>query len=258
MSEGSICGAPPTLDVRGLVKRYGGILATDHVDLRVERGEIHALIGPNGAGKTTLVHQLAGSLQPDAGVIRFEGDDITRLSQHRRALRGVARSHQITSLFGPCSVLHNLLLGVLARKGSGFEFRGSPFNDTALVFEALQLAAEFGLTGQEGEFAATLSHGQKRRLELALAVAARPRLLLLDEPLAGMGASDTEAMVELMAGLRAHAAVVLVEHDMHAVFRLADRVTVLAQGKVIASDTTVAIRRSVTVRKAYLGEEQPT
>ena len=245
----------PTLEVRGLVKRYGGILATDHVDLRVDRGEIHALIGPNGAGKTTLVHQLAGSLDVDAGSILFEGVDITRLPQHQRALRGVARSHQITSLFGPCSVLHNLLLGVLARKGSGFRFGGSPFNGTGLIFEALQLAGEFGLTGHEGELAATLSHGQKRRLELALALAARPRLLLLDEPLAGLGSTDTAAMVDLIAGLRARAAVVLVEHDMDAVFRLADRITVLAQGKVIASDTPEAIRRSAVVREAYLGEE---
>jgi len=245
----------PTLEVRGLVKRYGGILATDHVDLTVSTGEIHALIGPNGAGKTTLVHQLAGSLKPDGGSIRFEGSDITHLAQNQRALHGVARSHQITSIFGPCSVLHNVMLAVLAGKGSGFRFSGSPFNDTGLIYETVRLIAEVGLQGHEGEICATLAHGQKRRVELALALAAQPRLLLLDEPLAGMGPSDTEAMVELIARLRTRAAVVLVEHDMHAVFRLADRITVLAQGKVIASDTPDGIRRSAIVREAYLGEE---
>jgi branched-chain amino acid transport system ATP-binding protein len=244
-----------TLEVSGLVKRYGGILATDHVDLSVNIGEIHALIGPNGAGKTTLVHQLAGSLKSDAGSIRFEGADITHLPQHLRALRGMARSHQITSLLGSCSVLYNLMLAVLATKGSGFRFGDTPFNDTNLIYEALQQSAEVGLTGCEGEIAAMLSHGQKRRLELGLALATKPRLLLLDEPLAGMGSADTEAMVELIASLRTRAAVVLVEHDMDAVFRLADRITVLAQGKVIASDTPEAIRRSATVREAYLGEE---
>jgi len=247
--------AATSLEVRGLVKRYGGIVATDHVDLTVNVGEIHALIGPNGAGKTTLVHQLAGSLEPDAGRILFEGTDITRMPQYKRVMAGVARSHQITSLFNSCAALHNVLLALLARKGSGFRFSGSPFNDTALIYEGMNLLDEIGLRGHEGSFAAALSHGQKRRLELALALASRPRLLLLDEPLAGMGSSDTEAVVELISSLRERAAVVLVEHDMDAVFRLADRITVLAQGKVIACDTPEAIRNSATVREAYLGED---
>jgi branched-chain amino acid transport system ATP-binding protein len=250
--------AAPALEVRDLVKRYGGILATDHVSLRVDRGEIHALIGPNGAGKTTLVHQLAGSLAPDAGSIRFEGADITRMPQHRRALRGVTRSYQITNLFASYSVLHNVLLALLACSGSGFRFGRPLFSETDLIFEAVKLVTAVGLKGHEGEIIAMLSHGQQRRVELALALAARPRLLLLDEPLAGMGPADADSMVELIAGLRLSAAVVLVEHDMDAVFRLADRITVLAQGKVIACDSPDAIRSSATVREAYLGDEEKT
>lgn len=248
--------AAPILEVRGLVKRYGGILATDHVDLSVGVGEIHALIGPNGAGKTTLVHQLAGSVDSDEGSIHLNGANITQWPQHRRALNGVARSFQITNLFASYSVLHNVMLAIVATKGSGFRFGRPLFAQTDLIYEAVKLVTEVGLKGHEGEITAMLSHGQKRRVELALALASRPKLLLLDEPLAGMGPSDAQAMVEIISGLRKHASIILVEHDMGAVFRLADRITVLAQGKVIACDTPEAIKSSPAVREAYLGDEE--
>ena len=245
----------PALHVQGLVKRYGGIVAVDHVDLEVGHNEIHALIGPNGAGKTTLVHQLAGTLQPCAGTINFHGEDVTRVPMHQRVRSGLARSYQITSVFGPYTVLHNVLLAVLARQGSGFRFFGSPFHDTALIEDAQKIISTVGLAGREGCAVAALSHGERRRVELALALATQPRMLLLDEPMAGMAASDTEAMVELIHGLKASVSVVLVEHDMDTVFRLADRITVLVYGRVIASDAPEAIRRSPLVRQAYLGEE---
>ena len=245
----------PALSVRGLVKRYGGILAIDHVDLDVNPNEVHALIGPNGAGKTTLVQQLAGSLAPNAGSIHFLGRDITGLALHQRVQQGIARSYQITNIFGPYTVLHNVLLAVLAHQGSGFRFTGSPFRESTLVDEAMKIIATVGLQGREESGTATLSHGEQRRVELALALATRPKLLLLDEPLAGMGASDTDAMVELIHKLKSQAGIVLVEHDMDAVFRLADKITVLVYGKVIASGTPDEIRASPVVRQAYLGDE---
>ena len=245
----------PALQVKQLVKRYGGVLATDHVDLDVGANEVHALIGPNGAGKTTLVHQLAGSLASDSGSIEFNGHDISALPMHRRVLAGVARSHQITSVFANYSVLHNVLLAVLARSGSGFRFTGSPFDEQALVDDARHAIALVGLQAKEQVPARALSHGEQRRVEIALALATRPKLLLLDEPLAGMGPADTEDMVTLIEQLKVHATIVLVEHDMGAVFRLADRISVLVYGKVIATDVPGAIRASATVRQAYLGEE---
>ena len=243
------------LTVRGLVKRFGGVLATDHVDLDVAPHEVHALIGPNGAGKSTLVHQLAGTLRPDSGRIEFDGQDITGLVTHRRVLAGIARSYQITNVFANYTVLHNILLAVQARSGSSLRFSGSPFDEAGLQQQAHAVIAQVGLTGSEGQLLRAMSYGQQRRVEIALALATNPRLLLLDEPLAGMGPADAEQMVALILKLKQQASIVLVEHDMDAVFRLADRISVLVYGKVIASDTPAAIRASPLVRKAYLGEE---
>ena len=247
----------PALRIRQLVKRYGGIVATDHVDLTILPGEVHALIGPNGAGKTTLVHQLSGSLRPDGGTIEFHGRDVTRLRIDQRVLAGLARSHQLISVFGGYTVLHNVLLAVQARSGSSFRFRGSPFEERPLVDEARAVLASVGLGARESALTQSLSYGEQRRVEIALALATRPKVLLLDEPLAGVAASDAAEMIDLIASLRAHATIVLVEHDMHAVFRLADRISVMVHGKVIASGTPTEIRASAAVREAYLGEEAP-
>ncbi len=242
------------LEARGLVKRFGGIAATDDVDLTIEAGEVHALIGPNGAGKTTLVHQLAGSLRSDSGSIAFEGRDISRTSLHQRALRGLARSYQITNVFPKYTVLHNVLLAAQARSGSSFRFTGSPFEERELVDAAMEVGSAVGLAARMHAVVATLAYGERRRVELALALATRPKLLLLDEPLAGMGSSDAAEMIALLGALPRTTAIVLVEHDMDAVFKLADRVSVLVYGKVIATDTPAEIRRSSAVRQAYLGE----
>lgn len=246
----------PVLRINKLVKRFGGILATDHVSLSIEPNTIHALIGPNGAGKTTLVHQLAGTLLADEGSIEFMGCNIARMPIHKRVRKGIARSYQLTNIFANYTVLHNVLLAVQARSGSSFRFYGSPFNERDLLTEAMDILVLVGLKGREGQFAKSLSYGEQRRIELALALATRPKLLLLDEPLAGMGTSDAEQIVRLIERLKAQTTIVLIEHDMHAVFRLADQVSVLVYGKVIATDTPAAVRASPAVRKAYLGDEE--
>ncbi len=245
----------PTLRIRNLVKRFGGIVATDHVNLNVASNEIHALIGPNGAGKTTLVHQLAGSLIPDEGVIEFLGRDIARMPIHSRVIAGVARSYQLTNVFAGYSVLHNVLLAVQARSGSSFRFWGSPFNEAELIKDVFKVIEMVGLLGREFQLVKALSYGEQRRVEIALALATRPRLLLLDEPLAGMGLADATEIVSLIERLKAHTTIVLIEHDMNAVFKLADQISVLVYGKVIATDVPSAIRASPAVRKAYLGDE---
>ena len=245
----------PTLRIRKLVKRFGGIVATDHVDLTIAPNEIHALIGPNGAGKTTLVHQLAGSLFPDEGSIEFLGRDIASMAMHKRVIEGVARSYQLTNIFAGYTVLHNILLAVQARSGSSFRFWGSPFNEGELIKEVFRVIGMVGLQGRELQLVKALSYGEQRRVEIALALATRPKLLLLDEPLAGMGLADAAEIVSLIERLRAQTTIVLIEHDMNAVFRLADQISVLVYGKVIATDTPMAIRASAIVRKAYLGEE---
>jgi len=246
----------PVLAVHSLVKRFGGIVATDHVNLRIDHGEVHALIGPNGAGKTTLVNQLAGSLPSSSGRIEFMGRDISGLPIHLRVKAGVARSYQITSVFKRYTVLHNVLLAVQARSGSSFRFTGSPFDETELVDAARGVIITAGLKGREALLAGTLSHGEQRKLEIGLALATEPKLLLLDEPLAGMGAADSLEMVDLIESLKRKVTMVLVEHDMGAVFRLADRISVLVYGKVIATGSPEAIQASPDVRKAYLGEEE--
>jgi branched-chain amino acid transport system ATP-binding protein len=242
------------LELRNVSKHFGGVIATDGVTLGVKRGEVHALIGPNGAGKTTLIGQISGDLASDGGAIVFEGADVTQAPQHKRVRAGLARSYQITSLFGRLSVLDNLALAVQARSGSSFSFWRPVAAEAALVEEARAIAAEIGLSGREAVVAATLAHGEQRALEVGLALATRPRLVLLDEPMAGMGPEESQRMITLVERIRAQVAVLLVEHDMDAVFRLADRVSVLVSGRVIATGAPEAIRAHPEVKKAYLGE----
>jgi branched-chain amino acid transport system ATP-binding protein len=243
------------LELRSLSKHFGGVVATDAVSLRIAAGETHALIGPNGAGKTTLIGQICGNLASDSGEIRFLGSDITRVPQHSRVKAGLARSYQVTSVFGRFSVLDNLALAVQARSGSSFSFWRPVAAERALVDEALALAGEIGLAAKKDAIAAALSHGEQRALEVGLALATRPKLLLLDEPMAGMGPEESQQMIALVAGLRSRVTLLLVEHDMDAVFRLADRISVLVNGRVIASGTPEHIRTDAEVRKAYLGDE---
>jgi branched-chain amino acid transport system ATP-binding protein len=244
------------LQIEGLVKRFGGLTATDHAQLAVRQGEVHALIGPNGAGKTTLIHQLSGALAPDAGRIVFDGQDITALPMHQRVLRGLARSYQITTIFRRLSVLDNLALSVQARQGSSLRFWRPARAEHARYEEAAAVADRIGLGAQLQRSAGTLAHGEQRQLELGLALATRPRLLLLDEPMAGMGPDESERMVTLLQELRRETTLLLVEHDMDAVFRLADRISVLVFGKVIASGTPEQIRGNAEVQRAYLGDEE--
>ncbi|HUI17090.1 MAG TPA: ABC transporter ATP-binding protein [Alphaproteobacteria bacterium] len=247
--------AEPLLVIEQLVKRFGGLVATDAVSLELPVGELHAVIGPNGAGKTTLIAQLAGELMPDAGTVRFAGEDVTRLAPYARARRGLARSFQITSVFREFTALDNVALAVQAHAGHSFRFWRPARAEAALREPARAILAEVGLEGREEVPAATLAHGEKRALEIALALAARPRLLLLDEPTAGMGSEDSARMVRLLATLKGRLTILLIEHDMDAVFALADRITVLVYGRVIATGAPQAIRANAEVRQAYLGEE---
>ena len=243
------------LELRAVSKRFGGVVATDEVTLEVTRSEVHALIGPNGAGKTTLIGQISGVLATDSGRILFNGADITRLRAHARVAAGLARSYQITSIFRRYSVLDNLALAVQARSGTSFRFWRPVTAERALFDEARAIAAEIGLAARESAVAATLAHGEQRALEVGLALATRPQLVLLDEPMAGMGPQESRAMLELIQRIRSRVTVLLVEHDMDAVFRLADRITVLVNGRVVASGVPAAIRTDPAVRQAYLGEE---
>jgi branched-chain amino acid transport system ATP-binding protein len=246
------------LELKSVSKRFGGVVATDEVTLDVKPGEVHALIGPNGAGKTTLVAQIAGDLASDSGAIVFEGADVTRAAQHERVRAGLARSYQITSIFRRFSVLDNLALAVQARSASSFSFWRPVASETALAEEAREIAAQVGLSARESTLAAALAHGEQRALEVGLALATRPRLVLLDEPLAGMGPEESLGMIALIERMRAQVAVLLVEHDMDAVFRLADRISVLVSGRVIASGAPEAIRSDPEVRRAYLGDGSST
>jgi len=247
--------AQALLRVERLLKHFGGVIATDHVDLSVPSGEIHALIGPNGAGKTTLIHQLSGALRADGGRIFFDGRDITRASLHQRVHLGVARSYQITSIFRGSTVVHNLALAVLARTGSGLGFWRPLAREATLFEEARALTGQVGLGGRENVVAGLLAHGEQRQLEVGLALATRARLLLLDEPMAGLGPEESQRMVALIAKLKGTITLLLVEHDMDAVFRLADRISVLDSGRIIATGTPEAIRNDAEVKRAYLGEE---
>ncbi|MFM9885236.1 MAG: ABC transporter ATP-binding protein [Burkholderiales bacterium] len=247
--------ADSVLAVRGLTKRFGGIVATDNIDLDVVRGEIHALIGPNGAGKTTLVHQLSGALVADAGTIRFNGSDITSTPSYDRVRAGLARSYQITSIFRNHSVIDNFVLAVQARSGTSLAFWHPIRAETALYVEARAIAKDVGLAGREDVVAGFLAHGEQRQLEVGLALATKPSLVMLDEPMAGMGPEESERMIALISGLRAARSVLLIEHDMDAVFRLADRISVLVSGRIIATGTPIEIRANEDVKRAYLGDE---
>ena len=242
------------LEVRGLVKHFGGLLVTDSVDLRVHPACIHALIGPNGAGKTTLVAQLAGQLAPESGRIHFDSHDITHLAAHQRARRGLVRSFQITRLFKSLSVLENLRFAALAAAPGTFSAWRALRPEGAAYERALQVLARIGLAGKGGQAVDELAHGEQRALEVGMALAGRARLLLLDEPMAGMGAEESAAMSALIAGLREDCAVLLIEHDVQAVFRLADQVSVLVNGRVIASGKPDEVRRAPEVMAAYLGD----
>jgi branched-chain amino acid transport system ATP-binding protein len=243
------------LEVRGLSKKFGALPASDGIDLEVREGETHAVIGPNGAGKTTLIAQLAGNLRPDAGRIRFAGEDITALPAHKRARRGLARSFQITSIYPGFSALDNVALAVQARAGHSFRFWRPARHDPKLVEPARSVLDEVGLSGRSHVLAGNLAHGEQRQLEVAMVLATRPRLLLLDEPMAGMGVDESQRMIALLTGLKRRQTIILVEHDMDAVFRLADRISVLVYGRIIASGTPDEIRANREVRAAYLGED---
>ena len=247
--------AEPLLSVRGLRKRFGGLVATDGVDLDLAEGETLAVIGPNGAGKTTLIAQLSGDLAPDAGTIRFAGEDVTARPAPARSRRGFARSFQITSIFREFSALDNVALAVQAHAGHSFRFWRRAREERALREPARAVLAQVGLATRADVEACALAHGEQRQLEIAMALATRPRLLLLDEPVAGMGTDESQRMVALLRTLRGRHTIVLVEHDMDVVWALADRISVMVYGRVIASGTPEAIRANADVRRAYLGEE---
>jgi branched-chain amino acid transport system ATP-binding protein len=248
--------ADTLLDIRNLRKSYGALAVTDDVSLAVETGELHAIIGPNGAGKTTLIHQISGMLGSDSGQILFDGQDITRFGMHERVRRGLARSFQITSILPGFSALENVALAVQARSGSSFRLFGNAARERALNEPALEYLNVVGLGARARLPAGLLSHGEKRQLELAIALATGPKLLLLDEPLAGTGHDDSQRVVETLRRLKGKITIVLIEHDMDAVFTLADRVSVLVYGRVIATGTPERIRANAEVRAAYLGEEE--
>jgi branched-chain amino acid transport system ATP-binding protein len=246
------------LEISGLKRHFGGLWATNGVDLEVAEGDIHALIGPNGAGKTTLIHLISGGLLPDEGCLRFAGRNITRLAMHQRVARGITRSHQITQIFPRLSLLENVRLAVQARRrdfGSSLRFWRPASADFHMIEEAEDWLGRVGLAEQAGTLACDASHGEQRVLELAMALATRPRLLLLDEPMAGMGPEESEHMACLIASLKGTQTVLLVEHDMDIVFRLAGRISVLVAGRIIASGTPDTVRGNVEVRRAYLGDE---
>jgi branched-chain amino acid transport system ATP-binding protein len=244
------------LDVRKLNKRFGGVVATDQVDLQIAQGEIHALIGPNGAGKTTLVAQLAGQVPSDSGSVHFDGTDITRMATHLRARRGLVRSFQITRLFKSMSVLDNLALAIQASLGLVFSAWRSVKQDVDLQDRAMAILVRLGLADKHDWRIEQLSHGEQRALEVGMSLAGNPKLVLLDEPLAGMGLQESEAMTQLIDSLRRDFSVLLIEHDVEAVFRLADTVSVLVSGRIVASGKPADVRANPAVTAAYLGAAQ--
>jgi branched-chain amino acid transport system ATP-binding protein len=243
------------LETHDLYKHFGGLVATNKVSLSIREGELHAVIGPNGAGKTTLIAQLAGELRPDGGAILFDGRDVTRMPVQRRAAAGLARSFQITSVFPSFSALANVALAVQAHAGHSFRFWKPAARDGALTGPAREALELVGLGPRADVPAELLSHGEQRQLEIAMALATRPRMLLLDEPMAGMGPAEGASMVDLLGKLKRRYTILLIEHDMDAVFALADWITVLVHGAVIATGTPDEIRSDREVRRAYLGEE---
>ncbi len=247
--------ADALLRARGLCKSFGALRASDCIDFDLLEGETHAVIGPNGAGKTTFIGQLSGDLRPDAGTIRFAGEDVTVLRAPARARMGFARSFQITSIYRDFTALDNVALAVQAHAGHSFRFWRPAVEENALREPALRMLEEVGLGARAGVLAAELAHGEQRQLEVAMALATGPRLLLLDEPVAGMGGDESKRMVAFLATLKAHRSIILVEHDMDVVFSLADRISVLVYGRIIATGTPQEIRANADVRRAYLGED---
>jgi branched-chain amino acid transport system ATP-binding protein len=247
--------ADPLLQVENLVRRFGGIVATDHVSLDVAKGELHAIIGPNGAGKTTLISQLTGQLLPHSGTIRLAGKDITHVPAYRRSALGLARSFQITSLLPDFTAADNVALAAQAHDGHSFRFWGNARKVSHLRQTAQAALDRVGLADRADVVVSRLSHGEQRELELAVALATKPQVLLLDEPMAGLGITESARMVRLLQELRREVTIVLVEHDMDAVFALADRITVLVYGRVIASGPPSEIRGNEEVKRAYLGEQ---
>ncbi|SEK31160.1 amino acid/amide ABC transporter ATP-binding protein 1, HAAT family [Roseovarius azorensis] len=243
------------LDIRGITKRFGAVTACEEVSLTLRRGEIHALIGPNGAGKSTLIGQIAGSLRPDAGSVWFDGHDVTALDTAARARAGLARTFQISSLAMEMTVLQNAVLGALGARGRVMRFFRDVMRDSALRAVAREALDRVGLWDVAAHRVGDLSHGQRRQLEVAVALTQAPKAFLMDEPMAGLGAEGSARMTRFLDGLRQHAPILLVEHDMDAVFALADRVSVLVYGRVIATGAPDAIRRDARVREAYLGDE---
>jgi branched-chain amino acid transport system ATP-binding protein len=242
------------LDIKDLHKSFGGVTATDGISLGIEKGELHAIIGPNGAGKTTLIAQLSGDLAPDAGQIIFDGKDITSVPTHARSHYGLARSFQITSVFMGMSVIDNVSLAVQAHDGHSFRFWEHASTQRRLREPAMAVLEQVGLAERAGTIASAMSHGERRQLEIAMALATNPNFLLLDEPMAGMGVEESAAMVDILTGLKGGKTILLVEHDMDAVFALADRISVLVYGRVIATGAPEDIRKNKDVRHAYLGE----
>jgi branched-chain amino acid transport system ATP-binding protein len=245
----------PVLRVEALCKHFGGLLVTDNVTLTIAPGELHAVIGPNGAGKTTLINQISGLIRPDAGRIELGGRDVTALPMYARAALGLARSFQITSVLPRFSALENVALAVQARTGSSFRFFGRAGRERVLNDQAEAVLAEVGMLGRAHVPAIALSHGEKRVLELAIALAMQPKLLLLDEPMAGIGRDETERLIAVLRALKGRFPVVLVEHDMTAVFALADRISVLIYGRILASGAPDTVRADPAVITAYLGDE---
>jgi branched-chain amino acid transport system ATP-binding protein len=248
--------ADALLKVEGLTKRFGGVVASDNVVLDVAAGELHAIIGPNGAGKTTLIGQLTGEIVPDGGRVHFEGRDITALPVYDRSLIGLARSFQITSLFPNFTALQNVALAVQAHAGHSFHFWRDARTEAALREPARAALERVGIGHRADAVVARMSHGEHRQIELAMALATKPRMLLLDEPMAGLGSDESARMVRTLRELKRELTILLIEHDMEAVFALADRITVLVYGRVIASGDPASIRANAEVRQAYLGEQE--
>ena len=248
--------AEQLLEVRQLSRRFAAVDALKAVDFSVEAGEVHALIGPNGAGKTTFIHHVSGALNPDSGSVHFAGADVTALSMHQRVTAGMARSYQITNVFPSLSVLDNVALAVQGRADAGSSFRfWKPVQAEQRLFEEARACLDqVGLGARNETLASSLAHGEQRALELAMALATRPRMLLLDEPMAGAGPEESTRMVELIEPLARHVTILLVEHDMAAVFRLADRISVLVNGQLICTGEPEAVRANPEVRRAYLGD----
>lgn len=246
----------PVLRVEHLSKSFGALKASNDVTLDLRPGEIHALIGPNGAGKSTLIKQICGGLRPDSGRIEVLGQDVTALDTVARARMGLGRTFQISSLAMEFTVLQNVVLGALGARGRAFGFFRNVMKDAALLATAQEALARVGLQDAAQQRTADLSHGQRRQLEVAVALTLKPRLFLMDEPMAGLGASGSKDLTAFLDQLRHEAPILLVEHDMDAVFALADRISVLVYGEIIASGTAEEIRTNPEVRRAYLGEEE--